>query len=54
MVWTGVDAVLVADMGPRVVLPVVYIPVVRNMAVLAQRLSLYRFVMLLRGQPKLR
>ena len=35
-----------ADMGPRDVLTVIFMPVVRSISVLAQRLSLYRFVML--------
>ena len=53
MVRASVDTFLLVHMGPGGVLPVVYIHVVGNMAVLVQRMSLYRFLMLLLDLPML-
>ena len=53
MVGAGVDAVLLVGVGPRYVLPVVFMHVVRNRAVLVKRMSLYRFLMLLLDLPLL-
>ena len=54
MVRAGVDAVLLVVVVPRHVLPVVFMHVVRNRSVLVERLSLYRFLMLLLDLPLLR
>ena len=54
MVRAGVDTVLLVGVGPRYVLPVVFMHVVRNRSVLVERLSLYRFLMLLLDLPLLR
>ena len=53
LVWVGYDVVLLVDMGPRYVQPVVFVHVVRYMAGLAWRMSLHRFLMLLLGLPML-
>ena len=53
MVRAGVDAVLLVGVGPRYVLPIVFMHVVRNGSVLVKRLSLYRFLMLLLDLPLL-
>ena len=53
MVRAGVDAVLLVGVGPRYVLPVVFMHVVRNRSVLVRRMSLYRFLMLLLDLPLL-
>ena len=54
LVWVGVDAVLLVGVGPRDVLPVVFtVDIVRNRAVLVQRMSLYRFLWLLLDLPLL-
>ena len=53
MVRAGIDAVLLVGVGPRYVLPVVFMHVVRNRSVLVKRLNLYRFLMLLLGLPLL-
>ena len=53
MVGAGVDTVLLVGVGPRYVLPVVFMHVVRNRSVLVERLSLYRFLMLLLDLPLL-
>ena len=53
MVRAGVDAVLLVGVGPRYVLPVVFMHVVRNRSVLVKRVSLYRFLMLLLDLPLL-
>ena len=52
-VWVGVDAVLLVGVGPRDVLPVVFMDIVRNRAVLVQRMILYRFLSLLLDLPLL-
>ena len=54
MVRAGVDAVLLIVVVPRHVLPDVFMHVVRNRSVLVERLSLYRFLMLLLDLPLLR
>ena len=53
MVWASVDVVFLVNVGPRYVQSVVFVYIVRNMAVLAQRMSLQRFLMLLLGLPML-
>ena len=53
LVWVGVDAVLLVGVGLRDVLPVVFMNIVRNRAVLVQRMSLYRFLSLLLDLPLL-
>ena len=53
MVRAGVDTVLLVGLGPRDVLLVVFMHVVRNKSVLVKRLSLYRFLMLLLDLPLL-
>ena len=53
MVRAGVDTVLLVGVGPRYVLPVVFMQVVRNRSVLVKRMSLYRFLMLLLDLPLL-
>ena len=53
MVRASVDAVLLVGVGPRDVLLVVFMHVVRNKSVLVKRLSLYRFLMLLLDLPLL-
>ena len=53
LVWVGVDGVLLVGVGPRDVLPVVFMDIVRNRAVLVQRISLYRFLSLLLDLPLL-
>ena len=53
MVRAVVDAVLLVGVGPRYVLPIVFMHVVRNWSVLVKRLSLYRFLMLLLDLPLL-
>ena len=53
MVWAGVHAVLLVGVGPRYVLPVVFVHVIRNRSVLVQRMSLYRFLMWLLALPLL-
>ena len=53
MVRAGVDAVLLVVVVPRHVLLVVFMHVVRNRSVLVERLSLYRFLMLLLDLPLL-
>ena len=53
MVRASVDAVLLVNLGPRDVQPVVLVYIVRNMAVLVKRVILYRFLMLLLNLPML-
>ena len=53
MVRAGVDTVLLVGVGPRYVLPVVFMQVVRNRSVLVKRMSLYRLLMLLLDLPLL-
>ena len=53
MVGAGVDVVLLVNIGPRYVQSVVFMYVVRNMAVLAQGMNLQRFLMLLLDLPVL-
>ena len=53
MVLAGVDVVLQVNMGPSDVQPVFFMHVVRNMAVLALRMSLDRCLMLLLDLPML-
>ena len=53
MVWASVDVGLLVNIGPRYVQSVVFMYVVRNMAVLAQGMNLQRFLMLLLDLPML-
>ena len=53
MVWGSVDVVLLVNIGPRYVQSVVFVYVVRNMAVLVKWMSPYRFLMLLLNLPML-
>ena len=46
-ILAGHNIVLLVDVVPRNVLPVVFIHVVRNMTVLTQRMSLHRFLLYL-------
>ena len=43
--------ILLVDIGPRYVQPVVFVYVVRNMSGLVERVSLHRFLMLLLDLP---
>ena len=47
LVWAGVDGVPLVDKGPRDVLQAVFSWVVKDRAVLVQRMRLYRFLLLL-------
>ena len=53
MVWGSVDVVLLVNIVPRYVQSVVFVYVVRNMAVLTQGMNLQRFLMLLLDLPML-
>ena len=53
LVWASVDVVFLVNIGPRCVQSAVFVYVVRDMAVLAQRMSLQRFLMLLLDWPML-
>ena len=53
MVWASVDVVFLVNIGPSYVQSVVLVYVVRNLAVLAQRMDLQRFLLLLLDLPML-
>ena len=53
MVWAGVDVVLLVNIGPRDVQPVVFMHVVWNIAMLVLKISLGRYLMLLLDLPML-
>ena len=52
MVWAGVDTALLVDIGLRDSLSI-FMRVGRNWSMLAQRMSLYRFLILLLDLPLL-
>ena len=53
LIRAGDNIVLLVEVVPWNVLPVVFMYVVRNMTVLTQRVSLYRFLVLLLYLPML-
>ena len=53
LIRAGDNIVLLVDVVPGNVLPVVFMYVVRNMTVLTQRMSLHRFLVLLLDLPML-
>ena len=53
MVWACVDTALQVDVGLRYNLSILFIRVIRDMPTVVQRMSLYRFLMMLLDLPLL-